>query len=215
MIDFSKIKNFILEQTKIIWDKNKNINPSIINVYHEYEITTSEIMEKCNTRFQEVEHALQDLREGGYIYDYKFISRPTGRICKIQPSKDFLFLYNVLKENNKKSEINTIECVELNNNKYYLVLNKDYLNELEVDRNIKCWDFFWKIIKEDYLPNNKKNKEFLTYFNSNIGNKIYTDTGYQKTKILKIEGNRIYPNIKIETISKKAFETRKNKAKKT
>ena len=122
-------------------------------------------------------------------------------------------------KNNKESQlggenkIKIITVVEPENKKniFKIVINNDYLHSLTADRIKPSWNLLFKIAQKEQVPL-EGNKGSLDYFNSNKNNKIYTQTGYKKTKILKIISNTIVPNIKIELISEKTFKIRRNKS---
>ena len=109
--------------------------------------------------------------------------------------------------------IKEIVCVDSGqNNKFKVVLNGNYKNPIEGDKAISSWSILFRIADEEPIEYKEINKGNLDYFNSNKNNKIYTRTGYNLTKILKKERRFVVPNIEMEVISEKAFETRKNKA---
>ena len=118
-------------------------------------------------------------------------------------------------DKNLKSKINEIICVRPNlGNKFIVVLNNDYRNFIKGDRAKSSWDFLFRIAEGEEIPYNVEYKNCIDYFNSNSNNRIYTQTGCKVTKIFKIEGGYIRPNIKMNVISEKALKRRIKKTEK-
>lgn len=114
----------------------------------------------------------------------------------------------------RSGNLRSITCVrpKLGGNKFLIVLNSNYETPLSVDKAKTSWDLLFKLAEGMEIQYDIRYKNNIDYFNSNAKNKIYTKGGYKRTKILRIDVRRIVPNIKIEMISKRAFEIRKNKA---
>lgn len=111
--------------------------------------------------------------------------------------------------------INSITCVRpKSGDKFLVIINDNYQNTIKGDRAKPSWNLLFGIAegKEKWYDTGYKNS--LDYFNSNKLNRLYTQTGYKITKILKIEGGLIVPNIKLGVISEKVFKIRVRKAEK-
>ena len=108
--------------------------------------------------------------------------------------------------------IESIICVRPNSgDKIKLVINNNYRNPVKCDKAKLCWDFLFRIAEGEQITNDEKYKSNLDYFNSNKRNRIYAQTGYKITKILKVDGGCIFPNIKMSVINEKAFQRRLKK----
>lgn len=109
--------------------------------------------------------------------------------------------------------ITKIICVDPGQkNKFKVVLNNDYENFIEGDKAKKCWYFLFQIAEEEFMPYQEEYKTYIDYFNSNKKNRIYTQTEYNIAKIFEIERGTVVPNIPMNIISEKAFQTRLKKA---
>lgn len=107
------------------------------------------------------------------------------------------------------------------NSDYKLVINENYLTYLEVSRHQKSWNFIIQIAESENNPTipikdeENKNKGYLDYFNSNKNNKLYQESGYNITKLLRVKNGYVIPEkgIIIKTISNKQFATNYNQQK--
>jgi len=112
--------------------------------------------------------------------------------------------------------INEIICVKPNSgSRFKIVLNSSYNKTLVGDKtkDDSSWDILFKVANNEYPPFNEKGKQAIDYFNSNSNCKLYTQTEYKLTKILKVEGRAIVSNIKMKVIGEKAFKQRQEKNK--
>jgi hypothetical protein len=109
--------------------------------------------------------------------------------------------------------IEEIICVRSKDNKFKVIINGDYLHYINGDKAKPSWNLLFEVAEKKEVSYEPYYKHYLDYFNSNPKNKIYTQTGYKKTKILKKEYDFIRPSIKIDVISEKAFKTRLAKQK--
>lgn len=110
-----------------------------------------------------------------------------------------------------KAEIEKIEVVKhlSNTGKLKIIVNGNYRSPLEVRLGIN-WSKFYDLAERKTTLNKK---DFLDYFNSQLGNPLYAKLRYKKTQILKSDGAAsIVPNIPIEVITENQFTQRKNKA---
>ena len=96
-------------------------------------------------------------------------------------------------------------------NRFKIVVDDDYLNPVPADKTKPSWDLLFRVAEKDIVEA-EGHKASLDYFNSNKGCRLYTKTGYQITKILKVEGGYILPAIEIRVITEKAFQQRANKS---
>lgn len=118
---------------------------------------------------------------------------------------------------NSSRFIKEIICVKpiKDNDRFKIVVNDNYLNPIEVDktRDRGSWDLLYRVAEEGEVYADKDYKNNLGYFNTNRRNKIYTKTKLNLTKVLKQEGDYIRPedDLKIKSISHKAFMQKKNK----
>ena len=112
--------------------------------------------------------------------------------------------------------IEKITCVESahGGNKFLMIINDDYEHSFTGDMVKPSWDTLFKLATGGQISYDPlKNKGSLDYLSSNTRNKLYTKTPYAMTKILKVEDGFLVPNIKLNTISEKAYQTRINKTK--
>ena len=112
--------------------------------------------------------------------------------------------------------IEKITCVESvhGGKKFLMIINNDYKHSFTGDMVKPSWDILFKTAAGEQIPYDPlKNKGSLDYLRSNKRNKLYTKTTYAMTKILKIEDGFLVPNIKLDMISEKAYQTRINKTK--
>lgn len=153
-------------------------------------------------------------------------------ITPIKPKFEEVYLYyqekEILKEGVRDIKrkvptkfIKSIYCVKpKSGNKFIMVINDDYQNTIKGDQAKLCWRLLFEVAekvekgKEGIWYSEENHKNLLDYFNSNKSNRIYTQTGYKITKILKVEGGYIVPTIKLKVISEKAFKTRLQKTEK-
>jgi len=106
-----------------------------------------------------------------------------------------------------------IVCVKSKNdgNRFLIIINDSYAKPIYGDKAKSSWDLFFRIAEREQVTYKDEYKQNIDYFNNNKRNRIYTQTGLQKTQILKVEDGIIQPNIAMEVISDKAYETRKHK----
>lgn len=171
----------------------------------------------------------QRLKERGAIKDFsvmKMAGMPHGFILD-QPNKSKLLderqrLVNFdqpqptkrtltrLSEN--KGPVKKLELVKpKSGNKFAIVINEDYLNPIYGDRAISSWDLLFRIAEKD-IVDAENHKNAIDYLNFNEKCRLYIKTGYEVTKILKVEGGYISPAIDIKIITEKAFQQRANKS---
>lgn len=113
-----------------------------------------------------------------------------------------------------KGLIQKLEVVEPKaGNKFKIVVNHDYENPIHADKVKPSWDLLFRVAGEN-LTEADGHKSSLDYLNTNKGCRLYTKTGYQLTKILKVENGYILPAIEIKIITEKAFQQRANKSRK-
>ena len=111
-----------------------------------------------------------------------------------------------------KGPIKKLELVKpKTGNKFKVVINEDYLNPIQGDRAIPSWDLLFRVAEGD-MVDAENHKNAIDYFNSNKKCRLYTKTGHDRTKILKVEGGYISPAIEIKIITEKAFQQRANKS---
>ena len=82
------------------------------------------------------------------------------------------------------------------------------------DKARGSWNLLFMVAQKEMATSYRgEHKNSVDYFNTNAKNRIYTQTGYKLTKILKMEGGCIVPEdgIEINIISEKAFERRRKK----
>ena len=121
----------------------------------------------------------------------------------------------VNREKKKKEEevkiIKIITCVRLNKSqhKYLIIFNKNYNDYLEVDKIKDAWDLLFRVAERERITINKKYKNNIDFLNLNPKCKLYTKTGHNPTKILKVDGTIIIPNIPIDLISEQAYKLRR------
>ena len=113
-----------------------------------------------------------------------------------------------------KGPIKKLELVKPKaGNKFKVVVNEDYLNPINADMAKSSWELLFQVAEKN-LTAAEGHKSSLDYFNTNKGCRLYTKTGYQPTKILKVEGGYISPAIEVEVITEKAYQQRANKSRK-
>jgi len=113
-----------------------------------------------------------------------------------------------------KGLIKKLELVKpKSGNKFKVVINEDYLNPINADMAKSSWELLFQIAEKN-LTEAEGHKSSFDYFNTNKGCRLYTKTGYQPTKILKVEGGYILPAIEVEVITEKAYQQRANKSSK-
>jgi hypothetical protein len=114
----------------------------------------------------------------------------------------------------KTKNINSIICVKpVSGDKFKIIVNNNYIKTLKGDQAKPSWNLLFEVANGKEIYDCLGYKNYLDYFNSNENNRLYTQTGYKITKILKRESGLIKPAIKIEMISEKAFQTRLKKIK--
>lgn len=169
------------------------------------------------------------LKEHGAIKDFSVMNMagmPYGLILN-QPNKDKLLeerqrLVNFDQpQSRKRSSARTLENkgsikkLELvkpkAGNKFKIIINEDYLNPIYGDRAMPSWDLLFRVAEEE-LMDAENHKNAIDYFNSNKKCRLYTKTGHDCTKILKVEGGYISPAVEIKIITEKAFQQRANKS---
>jgi len=113
-----------------------------------------------------------------------------------------------ISENNKKDYIESLTCINPGfGSKFKIIINNNYSNPIEIDKNIKIWELLLQLSINGEID---YDKSFLDFINSNR-HKLITKTGYKQTKIVKINNNKIVPNITIDTITEKAYKIKINK----
>jgi len=119
-------------------------------------------------------------------------------------------------ENTAKKEIkqksNTINKIIIvkpkTGNRFKIIINDDYhLRPLYGDRAKPSWNLLFRVADGDLIED-REYKSSFDFFNSNEKCRLYTQTGYPKTKILKRESGYIKPAVEIKTITEKAFKQR-------
>lgn len=95
-------------------------------------------------------------------------------------------------------------------NHYFVVINEDYNNPLEVDKGQDCWRVLFEIAEGNQSLEADKYKSSIDLFNTNQKCKLYTRTEYNLTKIIKAENGFIVPAVKIDIITDKALKQRQN-----
>ena len=98
-------------------------------------------------------------------------------------------------------------------NRFKIVINDDYENPIHADKAKSSWDLLFRVAEEN-LTEAEGHKSSLDYLNTNKGCRLYTKTGYQLTKILKVEDGYILSAIEIKIITEKAYQQRANKSRK-
>jgi hypothetical protein len=100
-----------------------------------------------------------------------------------------------------------------------VIINEKYLEENVQPLSKKGrWKVLIEIAEEGSVKteSEREAKSIVEYFNTNKKCMIYSRyPKYKLSKILKADGQNIYPNLKIKILSKKAFSTRKKILKKT
>lgn len=115
-------------------------------------------------------------------------------------------------KDSKKSinnQINKIEIIEdkTENKKVSFYINEDYSKLFEFSRN-KTWTLLYNLAKDQEVD---YEKQIFDYINSNKDNPLYSNYKFNITKILKMNGEYIEPNIPIVLKSQKTISTRRNK----
>ena len=111
------------------------------------------------------------------------------RLCK---SKDMGMIHEIFCVRSKNSE-----------NRFKVIVNKNFEKLIMVDKIKFSWNLLFRIGEKELIKYDPSYKSSLDYFNNNKRNKIYTKTGHVVTKVFKIDGGFIKPNISIKTISEK------------
>ena len=159
---------------------------------------------------------LKELKKAGAIEDFE--NRNDSYLI-LHPSKSNLYeIRRSLLTTTEQKPIQTkgpIKKLELvrpkSGNKFKVVIDEDYLNPLYGDRAISSWDLLFRIAEEEFVDA-ESHRNAIGYFNFNKKCKLYTKTGHELTKILKVEGGYILPAIEIKVITEKAFQQRANKS---
>ena len=195
------------------------------------KLCIEDTVKECGINKYELDSILEKIKKEKIIDSFGFPSEylnDWSAYYEIVPSKNFDELYkkieNGLKKNSsekaiinggKNNTVREIICVKpRSGNKFTIIINNDYANTIRGDKNKPSWDLLFKIASKELVDYESYRKNSLDYFNSNIKNRIYTQKGYEKTKILKVEGGQIVPNIKLSVISEKTFKTRVKKLQK-
>lgn len=153
---------------------------------------------------------IRDYYKVDYAIDY-----PPFTLVLSDFTDDFVKLYLEYKYGikdsifNTDSQINKIEIIkdETEKKKISFYINEDYSKPFEFNRN-KTWTLLYDLARDQEV---EYNKPFFDYFNSNKDNPLYKKHKFSKTKILKMNGEYIEPNIPIVLRSQKSISTKINK----
>lgn len=153
---------------------------------------------------------IRDYYKVDYVIDY-----PPFTLVLKDFTDDFVKLYLEYKYGIKDSntttnnQINKIEIVEdkTEKKKVSFYINEDYSKLFEFNRN-KTWTPLYDLARDQEVD---YNRSFFNYINSNKDNPLYSNYKFNITKILKMDGEYIKPNIPIVLKSQKTITTRKNK----
>lgn len=212
-------------QPWFLWEKLFSTN----KLYSEYGKTKQNFLEQKSiflVYFPQIKYELDQIAQNAETTNFQFFNQSKTHeqlkkfnchlnqvindliIDETKPNKSFSIV--------KQKNIKKIYFVKPDDNhigkNYKVVVNDNYINSFEVSRHQKCWDFILNIIEGKELLI-YKNKTDFDYFNSGKKNKLYTKTGYQPCQILKINNKYIIPNIELNYISSKKFQTNYNKQK--
>lgn len=121
-----------------------------------------------------------------------------------------------LKEKEVKQKSNTIDKITIvkakSGNRFKIIINDDYHQRpLDGDMAKPSWNLLFKVADGDLIEEQEYKSSF-DFFNSNEKCRLYTQTGYPKTKILKRESGYIRPVIEMEIITEKAYKQRCKKS---
>jgi len=227
MLIHYKIPKLSDEQLQNLWCVLQSIKDSLDYKEPLTSISVNLLQEKCNISPEKVYDILEYLQWTKILTILKGINKFLGNLQTVSVKiirKKFNAEYNEvkaeiesrLKKGGKLEFINEIICVRpKSGNKFQVVINGDYQNTIKGDRAKPSWNLLFEAAGGKEVWYDKTFKNYLDYFSSNKKCRLYTQTGHKITKILKVEGGQIVPNIKMEVISEKAFKTRLKKAKKS
>ena len=112
----------------------------------------------------------------------------------------------------KVTKINKLSICKGDDRKGYIIINDDYVSGvIEVDFQNKSWELLFDLANNVEVGYLDEMKQSLDYFNSNYRCRLYTHLGSKAQKILKVSNEIVRPVILLESISEKAFATRKDK----
>ncbi len=183
--------------------------------------------EKCNISPEKVYDILEYFEWRGILRIIKRTNKFLGKLNAVPVKifrKKFDLKYGEVKtelesrskKGGKSESINEIICVRpRSGNKFQVVINGNYQNTIKGDKAKDSWNLLFEAAEKKEIWYDQTYKSSLDLLNSNAKCRLYTQTGYKITKILKVEGGQIVPNIKMEVINEKAFKTRLKKAKKS
>lgn len=119
---------------------------------------------------------------------------------------------SMFKEKETKQRSNTIDKIIIvkpkNGNRFKIIINDDYHQRpLDGDRAKPSWNLLFRVADGDLIEEQEYKSSF-DFFNSNEKCRLYTQTGYPKTKILKRESGYIKPAVEMEIITEKAYKQR-------
>ncbi|MBU2539564.1 hypothetical protein KJ786_00150 [Patescibacteria group bacterium] len=148
-------------------------------------------------------------------------SEANGFHLKILPKFDEVYgefreKAELLKENTTKKELKqksgTIDKIIIvkpkDGNRFKIIINDDYHQRpLDGDMAKPSWNLLFRVADGDLIEDQEYKSSF-DFFNSNEKCRLYTQTGYPKTKILKRESGYIKPAVKMEIITEKAYKQR-------
>lgn len=123
---------------------------------------------------------------------------------------------SLFKEKEAKQKSKTIDKIVIvkpkSGNRFKIIINDDYHQRpLDGDRAKPSWNLLFRVADGDLIEEQEYKSSF-DFFNSNEKCRLYTQTGYPKTKILKRESGYIRPAVEMAIITEKAYKQRCKKS---
>lgn len=215
------------EQLQNLWHVLQSIKDSLDYKEPLDTISVSLHQENCKISPAKVYDILEYLQWKGILTIVKKANKSlenlqvvSVKILRKKFDKEYDEVKTEIEKRHKKSRgldsIHEIICVRpASGDKFLLVINGNYQHIIKGDQGKRSWNLLFEVAEgKEIWYNEESHKNDLDYFNSNKKNRLYTQTGYKITKILKVEGGLIKPNIKMSVISQKAFQRRLKKAEK-
>jgi hypothetical protein len=112
---------------------------------------------------------------------------------------------------------NKIFCIEINEpidgKALKVFINNNYINEINPAKRAASWAALLTIAQEGEArcASTDQAEDIVDFFNTQEKGRLYSKSGYDKTKILVNEEERLFPLIPIKLISEKAVQQRLNK----